>query len=256
MVRDPGSVGVAGAAIEVAGEAESPLVSKTIRTDSQGGFQFDGLRAGKYALRATELALTLDPVAVTDGATAEALFRVGSGRIVGHVVRGGLPALGTVFLNSSIPNQSRRTETERNGDFDVGGLLPGSWEVKVVATGVSHGGPGESIREGFEIAGGETVEKTLTFPYRRLIGRVLDVDGTPLVGATVRAVRSDLPAGQAFNQEEAQTSPDGRFAIIALPAGTYRVSIEEEEGADRAPVTDVVVPEEGDSAEAVLQVSP
>lgn len=255
LVRNPGGLGVEGTGIELTGMAASPAVSKETRTDSQGGFEFDRLQPGEYTLRVAQWALSADPIRVADGATVEAALQLGSGRIVGHVTRGGVPAFGRVTLRSAAVSQSRQTQTDRDGNFVALDLLPGVWEMNVSASGGADGGGRESISETVTIAEGETVEKTLSFGNRRLVGVALASDGRPLVGAKVTAYRVQDGLEGGTNQGSVQTSPEGTFIFSQLPAGTYRVAVDGLNGVVVS-VENVVVPEEGDSAEVILQLSP
>ncbi len=53
----------------------------------------------------------------------------------------------------------------------------------------------------------------------RLVGRVLAREGTPLAGATVTVRAAD------GTEQRATTSPDGRWTIEGVPAGTFHVTV-------------------------------
>jgi hypothetical protein len=116
--------------------------------------------------------------------------------------------------------------TDPDGRFERRDVRPGRNSLRFFAPGYSMG-----MSKPFVVSGGKAVEpKRLILPWHpsRVTGRVFDLQGDPIVGASVRIRFPDL--GQEF---ETVTDPKGRFlqegpgaieekAVIEVRARGYR----------------------------------
>jgi uncharacterized GH25 family protein len=118
-------------------------------------------------------------------------------------------------------------ETDANGHFSIDDVESGEYAVfaerpgfMMQSTGAT-GAPPPSIKieKGQNIAD-LTIRLT---PLGVIAGRVLDADGDPVRGATVRALRYSYVAGkkELTNAEQVQSGDNGEFRLFGLRAGTF-----------------------------------
>ncbi len=113
-------------------------------------------------------------------------------------------------------------ETMPEADFDVLALGPGEKRSLLLRHDGRKLGKAVQIHPGDDKAG--PVRVTLE-PHATIVGRVVDADGNPVAGATVRGFmlpfgRNDTPLG------EVATGKDGRFQIPEVPTGVdYSLTI-------------------------------
>jgi carboxypeptidase family protein len=130
----------------------------TSRTDSSGRFQFEGLPAGKYDLRAAKanegaaiygadsVRELSDLIALADGQTRNGIvlrfFRRGS--ISGHVYDSGGEPVGNVIVSLLRPGRDlgapvlfnfRNAQTDNSGEYRIGNLDPGKYYLRVASPG-------------------------------------------------------------------------------------------------------------------------
>jgi protocatechuate 3,4-dioxygenase beta subunit len=216
------SLWIAGA---VAGETSS-FPGETTTAGEDGGYAFDPLAGGRYALRAFAdgKACRLEVVSLGGGSPVrQDLVLVPDRAISGRVIDAatGLAADGAVVLVSRIPAgglargdtglaflQGTRGSAvvDASGEFRIGGLLGGRHEVLAVK-------PGYARAAAFALADGEAVELSLV-PGGAIVGTVTDESGAPLAGAELRVWRADqTPEGEGHSVE------DGTYRVDGLVAG-------------------------------------
>lgn len=117
------------------------------------------------------------------------------------------------------PGAAEQGETESGaaGRFEIGGLLPGRYEVTASATGYATG---RAVAE----AGGEGVDVVLD-EGGTLTGRVADEAGAPVEDARVTA-RDESGAGGGRVASGRSDEGDGRFALRDVPTGRYDLEVQ------------------------------
>ena len=198
------------------------------RVDSDGRFEFAGLRLGRYTLSARSSRYTGPDMQgrVEWFATAEA--SAGAHDVVLTLSRGGTLAGSVVddlgapvapcqiravaTLDGGVVRRSARSaEGSPDGSFSVDELLDGTW--RVVATWHDV----ESNTVEVRMPGAEPVTLTLPRPAS-ISGTVVDAAGAPVDSAVVAAGVDGWFAGR-----RTEVGPDGGFLLPNLPAGSVRL---------------------------------
>jgi beta-lactamase regulating signal transducer with metallopeptidase domain/protocatechuate 3,4-dioxygenase beta subunit len=156
----------------------------------------------------------IDPPAGAEGATLDLELEPGAPIRMRVVDRQGKPVTGVTFAGRT-GNVTYETDTKPEAEVDVLNLIP--HEQRIVMLRHHERGIGKivQVREGNTPKGPVVV--TLE-PMATITGCVLDADGNPVSGATVR---TDLFPGRAFNLSLGQvaTDNDGRFRVPEAPTG-------------------------------------
>jgi len=119
----------------------------------------------------------------------------------------GRPAAGARILEGY--GRGREASAARDGTFELVGM-PCKLHLSAVLPGFA---PSEMVV--FEHRGDATADGPVLVlrPAHRVAGRVLDVDGHAVDGATVEC--------SLFGCESARTTSDGTFELVDLPAGSF-----------------------------------
>jgi hypothetical protein len=214
-------------------------------TNDNGYYTVYGLNTGRYQLRAypcpgRSLSAILLPrlVRVTAPRDTEHVSAVvpAPGRLTGTVL-GGSPVTtqADVCVQATQVNGSSHSETltSQTGRYSVDGLSPGYYRVRFDDPGCSYGDPGLAPQwyrnvpvEGRAelvkvVSGGATAVKPVTLRSDGAIrGTVTQQGHGALSGVCVIAKQTGPVAGLPVY---AVTGSAGRYSIIDLPPGTYRV---------------------------------
>jgi hypothetical protein len=153
-----------------------------------------------------------------------------SGVITGHVTNtnGEIPNNATAYASasSSLMGPPRSTPVNNDGNFKFEGLEVGVYRVWTGAPGFVADAPGSTDGRGF-VHTGESANLRLR-KGGVITGTVLNSNNTPVVGASVRALRIRDEAGKpietvsSFN--ERFTDDRGVYRIYGLMPGTYVVA--------------------------------
>jgi protocatechuate 3,4-dioxygenase beta subunit len=205
--------------------------------DEEGTFRFSSVADGDYVVVVT----TIDgegrvPVTVSGAEVKELSVDVAplsamKGRVVDDT---GAPVVGTVVAatakNSSVPNAyatqlHTRDRTDREGRYEIIGLHPASYQVRVFdGTGQRAWATAEED-EAFdprvvEVASGvgtETVDLQVSSKGIRIDGIVVGLDGSPVEDAWVEVkARSSRNAPAGHKQMPVLTDGSGRFVVRGL----------------------------------------
>jgi hypothetical protein len=217
---------VAGAEVQVNGR-----VPEVTTTGSGGGFSVE-VEAGSYtvtAKRGGEAGSLDKPVIVSAGKTVrDVRIQLGQGSALeGRVVaRGtGAPVAGASVDVSPYGSNgdSGRAVTDGSGQFSVGGLAPGSYDLVVSAPGFST-----LNRRALTVSAGERFPVEIQLEGTGAVeGQVRDSAGQPVVGAQV--VGGDRWAGSLSGvPAEARTDAEGRYRLDGLFAGTQSITARRE----------------------------
>jgi uncharacterized GH25 family protein len=168
------------------------------------------------------------------------------GRVINSLNGAGVPKA-TVILRArdQAHAQSYADETDGNGNFSLDNLDPGQYSVIAERPGFmaeSTGATGApppilKLEKGDQV---KDVKIRLT-PLGVIAGRVLDMDGDPVAGATVNALRYVYSEGkrQLRTTETIQSRENGEFRLFGLRAGTFYLKAARGEGPFGQPETGV-----------------
>jgi protocatechuate 3,4-dioxygenase beta subunit len=160
------------------------------KTDTHGAFHVPNLPEGRYQIFAYQGALAARTVRVArlgSGPFEAVELRLEAGAIVvGRVIdRGeGTPLAAAIELRPSGEDQAPRfARAGEDGTFRIEGVPTGRWIADAYAPGYLSPG-------GVELEAGRGVPELALERGGAIEGRVLDGDGRPIAGATVRALTS------------------------------------------------------------------
>ncbi len=247
LVVDANGNPIPGAEIYVAEELQ---IFRKVRnfaeakTDEQGRFTVTGLNDGMryrlcakapgYALGAsddvegiggemvTDVIIQLDPGATIQGVVTDSI----GGPIPGVDVTLEVPPFDAAWFPKPLTEGQKHAETvttDENGFFAFKGLYTGRFHLtpdhpdyqSIRPKAIQVGSANESINSDFTLKLGHSIA-----------GRVTDEFGSPVKGATVRAM---LAAGAA-QSVTARTDEDGKYRLRRLRDVAYRVVASSEEG--------------------------
>lgn len=257
--------GIAGATITLWANDGEGAASRNLSTDEQGYFSVNDLPAGVYSLWANAQGYSnLGPgegvgrIDVSRGGERNvgdiALTRAAT--VIGRVLKpDGEPAVGaSVGLHPRasgwMGRQLGTTSTDEAGRFRMDGIDAGAYDLTARLDGV-----GIAKLENLSIepskerdVGDLKLEKGLS-----LAGIVTDKSGTPVSGAsvTLQNPEGDNPFGGRWRESIAtvSTDKDGRFELVALSEGEFRIRV------DAAEYARLEVPVKVPSAELRLVLS-
>jgi uncharacterized GH25 family protein len=207
---------------------------RQVATDERGQFVLAALSAGDAVVIARTRSGRVGSVrvGVAPAAPRAVTIRVRPSAIATGIVndqatgRSLAGALVRIYQGSSFTlgptSISFTTATDRNGRFNLGGLLPGLYTVETIRLGYNR-----SVRPEVRlVAGANDAIAIALSPESRIAGRIVDERGQPIAGATVAAVHPNpleqvarmLRAGRTQN-EAAMSDTSGRFVLRGLAAG-------------------------------------
>jgi len=214
-------------------------------TDSAGNYTIGGVEPGNYTLVAYKTGYSRavsnpGTVLVVEGDVAVAganlsLTQGSPGIITGTVTdAGGKAAPGaTVTFTPSGGGTPQTTLTDTNGKYTLSNVPPGTYVGTATLNGATAASPSVNVVSGQTI----TVAFKLAAGAGSATGRVVDVNGVPIAGATVF-----FNGGGSAAPLTATTDSTGTytFAANSLPAGIYIVSAAKTGFGNSAPVQAVV----------------
>jgi hypothetical protein len=166
---------------------------RELTTGADGAFDFRDLPEGQYRVTARRggQAGELAGVARFGPGPFEAVeVRVGPAAVIeGQVVASGagVPGAWLVLESGADDVPPRRARTDGTGRFRLDGVVPGSWSLDAEATGVWL-----PAVVAIEAPAGETVTLRVEMSAAAtLAGEVVDLAGTPVVGAEISLVGED-----------------------------------------------------------------
>ncbi|MBC8145097.1 MAG: carboxypeptidase regulatory-like domain-containing protein, partial [bacterium] len=229
-------------------------------TGSRGEYTIDGVTAGSYIVFAQAIgcdaefydnvpsAYEATYVTVRDGQVTEKIdfsleeTPVGTGAITGTVrSESGVAIAGAQIRATSVDGLTNVSwaYSDEFGDFELSGMFSGSYYVEASAEGF--------IGEVFENASSYSDATTVVVsepdatsdiefslsPGAIITGRIVDVDGNPIVGVMVEASSGKRdspdstvtdPSPPVYNGSTDYSDEDGRYIIGGLEDGDYIVS--------------------------------
>lgn len=212
-------------------------------TDAAGEYRLGGLdETAVYRIEAFRRGTGRAVVADVPGDTGRLdILLEGRGRFTGTVTNSAKRSPVEEFLLALEPlDAAPRTGdayhiVDRAGRFDLDDLEPGPYRVLVRADGF-----GVTTIDRIVIPGGEALEQRIEMrPAARIVGRVLDSSGRPVVGATVEPGLAGAAASSGYTLRSSDLptiSPRRPIATIRPSATTDGHGIFRLEGLDRGRV--------------------
>jgi protocatechuate 3,4-dioxygenase beta subunit len=234
------------------------------RSDVSGRFRLDQLEPGIYELEARADDLHGEATDLVHLGLAETVEDVEIELHPAFSVRGRVIVAGShdrpctegrVRLIDRSDDHSSAANSLRDGEVELGGVLPGTYEVMVHCEETIA----ESEYPDVVVRDANLVDLVWTVHEGQAIhGVVVDGDGSPVAGVRVRAwmrAPPDDPTAPTTDGRSAPSPDDGSFSVTGLLPGTYEVAAEHgattsaielvlEPGTDARDV-EVVLPPEG-----------
>jgi hypothetical protein len=220
-VQSDGDQAAPNARVSVAGATLWP--PRAAETDGEGNVRIAGLSAGAYALRATKDSyaspIELD-VPLGRGEEKSVHLRLGRGRFVGVRVTDGtgddanpIASAHVMLAEGGVSPFPIEGTTDAHGWVHLGPIAPGPATIGAQADGF--------VRRGAMVVGDPPPVETRLVLVRAgiLSGRVVDVRGNPIAGATVELVGTDVNGGPISDDPRRASFQASHFAsMLAGPA--------------------------------------
>jgi hypothetical protein len=236
-----------------------------------GSFRAVGLAPGKYRLTAHSKGAVHSATVFADAGATDVVLRLEPAFVISGIVRfrDGRPVAGADVAATRTPQdpgeyQRYDAKSGDDGKFVVEDVPAGKFEVVVSAGfGGEPGKPQSNVRP-LRVANVAAGDQGLVFevePGLTIAGRVLLPDGKPAEEGSVSAVRVEEEAPSQGSERGAAAADawrrqftavaqihKGRFELVGLDAGKYRVS----SSVDGVPAASVVA--EAGAADVVVQL--
>jgi Carboxypeptidase regulatory-like domain len=193
-------------------------------TDGGGGFTLRGLQDGKYRLAASRdghgerLAWGVDAVVATTGAIDVRITIPTPGGLRGTVAfaSGDAPPMAVISAGGE------HRVTTRSGEFELGGMRPGKYDLRVTGPDFAEVAKGDLV-----VTDGKTTEVgTVTVTAgRKASGRVVDSKGAPVVGAKVMVAKMIFGNGKQSGGDNSDNDEEsaGMRSAITTSTGEFVV---------------------------------
>ncbi len=211
-------------------------------TDSGGNFHIDGVEPGSYTLAAyrtgyVRAASNPGVVFTVEGDSSQqaslTLTQATPGALSGTVTDGSNPVSGASVLFTSTDGQTVAAVTDTNGKYSLPSVPQGTY------TGIATKTPGfgTSATQAVTVTGGssQTVNFVLKPGPGTATGRVIDLSGNGIVGATVSFI-----SGSPATVVATATTGTGGTYTTTVNAGTYTVTATAPGFGNSVPVSVVV----------------
>lgn len=195
-------------------------------TTDEGVFSFDRLAAGSYTLTSTASAGSAkqDLELAPEERKSEVILTVAEGRTLRGTVRGLRPEQlegAFVMARSEAKRQFFNSRLDAQGAYALKGLPAGR-------TAVTAWTRSRTVEKMVDVPAESDILLDIVFPPgARLSGRVTQ-GSKPAAGKSV--TMGSAGAADAGIAYQARTSGDGQYEVDGLPAGQYRLKVEEDVG--------------------------
>ncbi len=190
---------------------------RTMTTEADGGFAFDGLVERPYTVVARKGALVAGPTStVLTGKSEPVILELRAGGTVKVSVTSSTGAP-VDRADVELRGFEDRSEPTKSGVAVFEGVAPGGYQIAASAPGMAK------TFQWIGVGAGETEAKLTLVAGAPVVGRVVDPSGSPIAGARVRfSGASDWSQQGSDRHDAALTDKQGGFEIAAMPAGTFR----------------------------------
>ncbi len=165
-----------------------------------------------------------------DVQTHNIVIELNETQIKGHVNEGSSPARGgMVYLDlNSGDNAHYEVPVDLNGDYKIGGLVPGSYNIKARASDTSDYlvSDNQEIALGAMTEGSTPIIRYLDLKLPQLTGSALDIGSNPLRGDRYSLRLRNLDPDSDGNAYYDDKREDGQYSIGGLREGKYGISLE------------------------------
>lgn len=158
---------------------------------------------------ATLLAIVLIAGCSKDNPTNTSTTGSVSGKVTSEI--GGTAVSGVTL---TIQETGVSTTSDASGNFTIGNIAPGDYHLNTVKTGFDDGFNDITITAGKTLTYDVILTPPLASGKGRIIGRVADIDGNPVAGATI----TTSPATVSVT-----TDAQGRYRIVPIDMEFYQV---------------------------------
>jgi protocatechuate 3,4-dioxygenase beta subunit len=212
QVIDADDHGVGSATVVIASNPP-----RSVLTEGDGSFAFDGLLARPYTLIARGAPGVAGPITVRLTAKTEPVvlrLRPAARLTVTVVGSDGKSIAGATVELRGVDVQRAVT---RAGAAVFAPVVPGGYQIAAWADGMAH------AFHRIQIGKGDSQDRLVLSAGAPVTGRVVDDRGAGLAGARVRySGASDWTQQASDRHDAAITAGDGSFRFDALPAGSFR----------------------------------
>ena len=192
------------------------------RSDTRGRFRLEGLPPGLLGLTASATGMGFARRASLRAGDRVQLILAPGSSLSGTVFDpSGKPAAGVVVQVEPEDPGSQRSfaapqTTDARGRFEIGGLVAGSFTL------AAQGDQGTAVVTDLDLpTAGDVTADVRLWPGTSVTGRLLGPDGQPLQGLVRIETHDGRRARALADRLRAETSPDGRFRLEAIPPGSY-----------------------------------
>lgn len=233
FVMDASGAPASGAEVQILAD----FGMRTLTTDDKGRFLFKGkvswnakFRAIKGAAATTEEIPLKSGTGVTLKLTDHAPARL-SGRCLTDA--GGVAAdlpVSVSLVEGGTGFPVKQAQTDRNGDFSVEGLIPGTYEASISQEGYVY-----ASSEAVKLGPGETKAFRIVLRAEAfsVSGKLVGDTGKPVSGAVIGCADSEAT--------QTATDASGNFTLKQVSQGTNAVTVTMRDGAVFLPVKDGIV---------------
>ena len=224
-VLDGSGRGIGAASLRVQALDRGGRSVADLRSDSEGQFEIEGLGAGAYRLVAqhpdhgfADLEVTLDS-GISGGETWQGddlrLVLEPASTLVGDLLGLGADELSAVVVQARHPDLGRvEGRVDYAGRFRFASLPAGPWHITARVSGTGRFAEGRVV-----LQAGEETRRNLEFEGSTLTGTARFL-GEPIAGASL-----DLRGLDSTLERRTLADPEGRFEIVDLAPGRYRISV-------------------------------
>ena len=229
-VHDAGGGALAGQQLTLYQNFMEPRITFT---DKDGAYAFPGVPAGSWNIKVGTFeqnasGQTKSGIQVGTEGTVTVDFEslAASGSVSGIVRLAGKPFAGASVrvIDDRGVGQAITTTTDETGRYEVEGVQPGTFQVHVQG----EDGGASTVKFGSFGSGETSATRDIDLGSAIIKGSVTNEDGKPLSPAWVTIEDAEEDEGNwARIKAQATTSSDGSFIAKGLPAGRYKIRVQQ-----------------------------